>query len=235
MAVIKNYPLGAGDPPRVNQRIDGVIQTFNRQTNTLNSWHYPKQDQTSRFLTVNGNAQRLDQQFADLSPTDQATWDAFFDMDFWSLLCWIWDENQMPMPPDSPGLAAYRATNLSRIDQGLALTVLPPFQPAPIDSSPIVFSGPPLSFKYDRPGTPPPPNFFASIYGRPTNTEPSPGEQPDKKLIYITSFNIVPLTVYDISGYIAASRIMGNSPWEQVEVRVGFRGGPARVRNRTSS
>ncbi len=235
MAIYKPTPLGGGDPPRVNQRIDGVIYTYNRQTNRMNSWHYPTSKNSQRFQTINSLVRQLDQQYGDLSAPDQALWDAFFDMDWWSFYCWIWQENEIPKPPDSPGLAAYRATNLARFDQGLAVITVPPIIPILGNPDTITIVAPQWIITVSQTGVPYAFNINCSIYGYPANSEPSIGEPPYDKFKYVGNLTVVNNVPTDISSFLDASGIFGTAPFKVIEVRAGVPGSVETVRARTTT
>lgn len=234
MAVYKPTPLGGGDPPRVNQRIDGMIYTYNRQTNTINSWHYPKKDQSFRFEYINGQILRLDQMYQGLTTGQKTAWENFFAMSFWQLVCWIFNEDEVPVEPDDTGLASYRAVNINRIISGLSIISSTPTDPPAFTTGSVVFTTVPTHVKFNHTGTGSPFGYMFSIYGRPCNTEPSPGEQVDKALQYIATFQGAANVDYDISSYLASTSIFGNAPYRQVEVRVGTWGSVPRLRGRTS-
>jgi hypothetical protein len=235
MARYKPPPPGVGDPPRVNQRIDDVIYTYNRQTNTLNSWHYPTGKNKQRFQQINGLVQQLDRQYAGLSPTDQAAWTAGFSQDSWNIFCWIWQEDDTPKPPDSPGLANFRSTNLCRFDQGLATVTTPPTHaPVPLPDD-IQFMTPQWSVKPHITIAPYIYNVACSVYGYPATHEPSLGEPPSSNFKYIGTLTIPTNTWTDLSSFLDASGAFGTAPFKVIEVRIGFPGCVAEVRGRTSA
>jgi hypothetical protein len=235
MARYKPTAPGVGDPPRVNQRIDDVIYTYNRQTNTLNSWHYPTSKNAQRFQQINGLVRQLDQQYAGLSPVDQAMWDTYFDQDWWNFYCWIWQEDGTPKAPDSPGLAAFRATNLCRFDQGLATVTTPPAIPILGKPDSVEFDTPQWQIRVKQIGVPYVFNINCSIYGYPANSEPSIGEPPSSKFKYIGEVTVVNNVWTDISPMLDASGIFGTAPFKVIEVRAGVPGSQANVRGRTST
>ena len=235
MAIYKPTPLGPGDPARVNQRIDDVIYTYNRQTNRMNSWHYPTSKKPGRFNTINGLIRQLDMQFAGLTPTEQTDWDNYFDQDWWNFLCWIWDENGLPITPDSPGQAAYRATNLARFDQGLATITTPPAIPILGRPNTISITAPQWIITVSQTGVPYAFNINCSIYGYGANSEPSIGDPPYDKFKYVGNLTVVNNVPTDISAFLDASGIFGTAPFKVIEVRAGVPGSVENVRARTTA